>query len=73
MTQSRIIKSACGLCLHQCGIDIHVEADRIVKVTGTKEHPSNKGVLCPNGSDYMTGETLFVDGGFSTTIRFKQM
>jgi formate dehydrogenase (coenzyme F420) alpha subunit len=50
MAQERVVKSACGLCLHQCGIDIHIEGDRIVKVTGTKEHPSNKGVLCPKGA-----------------------
>jgi len=50
MKQSKTVKSACGLCFACCGINIHVEDDRVVKVTGMKEHPMNKGKLCPKGA-----------------------
>ena len=45
-----IVKTACELCAWSCGMDVHVENGRIVKVTGMKEHPLNRGRLCPKGS-----------------------
>ena len=50
MNQSRVVKSACALCLACCGINIHVEDDKIVKVTGMQEHPASKGRLCVRGA-----------------------
>jgi len=50
MKESKVVKSACGLCLSCCGINIHVEDGRIVKVTGMQEHPINRGKLCPRGA-----------------------
>lgn len=44
-----IIKTDCALCVHSCGIDVHVSDGRIVKVEGMSEHPISKGLLCPRG------------------------
>ena len=46
----KVIKTACALCVHSCGMDVHVKDGRIVKVEGMKEHPLNKGELCPRGA-----------------------
>jgi anaerobic selenocysteine-containing dehydrogenase len=40
----RVIKSICRMCSSCCGIDAHVEEERLVKVTPMKEHPVNR--LC---------------------------
>ncbi len=45
-----VIKTACELCAWSCGMNVHVENGKIVKVTGMKEHPLNRGRLCPKGS-----------------------
>ena len=46
---AKVIKTDCGLCVNCCGLDVHVENDRIVKIEGTKEHWLNKGEICPKG------------------------
>ena len=48
----KIVKSVCRLCgtAHGgCGIDVHVDNGKIVKIEGTKNHPSNNGTLCARG------------------------
>jgi anaerobic selenocysteine-containing dehydrogenase len=35
----RIAKSVCNLCSNHCGINVHVENGKIVKVDGMQEHP----------------------------------
>jgi len=37
------------LCFSGCGVLVHVEDNRIVKVEGDPGSPVNKGVLCPKG------------------------
>ena len=44
------VKSVCPYCGVGCGIVLHVEDDRVVKVAGDKTHPSNYGRLCTKGS-----------------------
>jgi anaerobic selenocysteine-containing dehydrogenase len=44
------IKTACELCAWSCGLNVKVEGGRITKVSGMKEHPLNRGRLCPKGS-----------------------
>ncbi len=51
-----IIKSNCMLCVNSCGIDVHVSGGKIVKVAGMKEHPLNKGLLCPRGGQTVDWE-----------------
>jgi len=41
-----IIKSACGFCYAGCGVRIHVENGKPVKIEGDPENPINKGLLC---------------------------
>ena len=42
----KIIKSVCGFCYAGCGIRIHVENGKPVKIEGDPESPVNKGLLC---------------------------
>jgi len=41
----------CSICepLFHCGIDAYIQDGAVVKVEGTKEHPVNRGTLCPKG------------------------
>lgn len=43
---AEIIRSTCGLCYAACGVRIHVEKGRPVKIEGDPDSPVNKGVLC---------------------------
>ncbi|MDP1990708.1 MAG: molybdopterin-dependent oxidoreductase [Syntrophales bacterium] len=45
-----IAKTICGLCAqNDCGMDVFVEDGKIIKIKGMREHPYNRGVLCPKG------------------------
>ncbi|MDQ0193037.1 bifunctional nitrate reductase/sulfite reductase flavoprotein subunit alpha [Paenibacillus wynnii] len=44
------VKSVCPYCGVGCGIVLEVSDNRVVKVTGDKEHPANFGRLCTKGS-----------------------
>jgi sulfite reductase (NADPH) flavoprotein alpha-component len=44
------VKSVCPYCGVGCGIVMEVDGDRIVRVSGDKQHPSNAGRLCTKGS-----------------------
>lgn len=44
MNPFRVVKTICNLCVARCGIDVHVQNERIVKVTGMQESPFN--MLC---------------------------
>ncbi len=48
---TRIIKSDCALCVNCCGIDAYVSQGKFIKVKGMKEHPVNRGGLCPKGAN----------------------
>ena len=43
------VKSVCPYCGVGCGIVMQVENDRIIKVSGDKSHPANRGKLCTKG------------------------
>ena len=45
----QVIKTVCGMCGgDNCGIDVHVvDGGRIVDINGMREHPVNRGKLCP--------------------------
>ncbi len=49
-TGIEIKKTICSICGVQCGIDAYVKDGRLIKVEGTKENPSNRGVLCVKGA-----------------------
>ncbi|MEM3453333.1 MAG: molybdopterin-dependent oxidoreductase, partial [Candidatus Hadarchaeum sp.] len=44
---SRVIKTVCRICSGECGLDVYVHDGKIVKVEGMKEHPINRGEICP--------------------------
>jgi sulfite reductase (NADPH) flavoprotein alpha-component len=48
--ESNKVKSVCPYCGVGCGIVLEVSGNRVVKVTGDKEHPTNFGRLCTKGS-----------------------
>jgi formate dehydrogenase (coenzyme F420) alpha subunit len=48
-SESKWIATDCTICYHSCGMNVLVENGRITKVEGLKEHPLNKGRLCPKG------------------------
>lgn len=41
--------TGCYLCYHSCGAEVTVEDGKVVQIKGIKEHPLNKGELCPKG------------------------
>jgi anaerobic selenocysteine-containing dehydrogenase len=56
-------KTACILCECNCGLEVQVEARRLVKFRGDKAHPSSRGYACEkphrldhyqNGTDRLT-------------------
>ena len=44
-----VVKTACGLCHLGCGMNVYVDDSRLVRVEGMREHPLNRGALCPKG------------------------
>ncbi len=48
-SESKWIATDCTICYHSCGMNVRVEEGRIVGVEGLKDHPLNKGRLCPKG------------------------
>jgi anaerobic selenocysteine-containing dehydrogenase len=44
-----ILRSTCGICQIGCGVLVHVDNGRVIKVEGDPESPLNEGVLCPKG------------------------
>ena len=49
-SKSKWIATDCTICYHSCGMNVLVEEGRITKVQGLKDHPLNKGRLCPKGA-----------------------
>ena len=49
-SKSRWVATDCTICYHSCGTEVLVEEGRIKKIRGLKEHPLNKGRLCPKGA-----------------------
>ncbi|MEC0229975.1 molybdopterin oxidoreductase family protein [Paenibacillus alba] len=49
MMTTHKVKSVCPYCGVGCGIVLEVSENRVLKVTGDKEHPTNFGRLCTKG------------------------
>ncbi len=43
------VKSICRMCHGGCGVVVHVENGKAVKIEGDRDHPLNRGYLCPKG------------------------
>jgi anaerobic selenocysteine-containing dehydrogenase len=46
----RVVKSACRMCHGVCQVLVHMEGDRVVKVTGDPDSPTSRGYICPKGT-----------------------
>ena len=44
-----IHKTGCVLCAQNCGLEVEVEDNRIVKVRGDKDNPRSQGYVCRKG------------------------
>jgi len=42
-------KTGCVLCAQNCGLEVEVENNRIMKVKGDKDNPRSKGYVCRKG------------------------
>ena len=53
MADTKTVKGCCPLdCPDTCAWIAHVENGKVVRVTGDKEHPFTRGVLCAKVNDY---------------------
>ncbi|HXF54088.1 MAG TPA: molybdopterin oxidoreductase family protein [Hyphomicrobiaceae bacterium] len=46
----RIAKTTCYMCACRCGIEVHVRHGRIRYISGNRDHPVNRGIICGKGS-----------------------
>ena len=45
-----VAKTTCYMCACRCGIDVHIRDGKVRYISGNKDHPVNRGVLCGKGS-----------------------
>ena len=50
MAEKRVEQSACRMCHGVCQVLVHMEGDRVVKITGDPDSPTSRGYLCPKGA-----------------------
>jgi len=50
MNEKRVVRSSCRGCHGVCQVLVHMEGDRVVKVTGDPDSPTSRGYLCPKGA-----------------------
>ena len=48
--ETKIVKTCCRACIHNCGVLAHVRNGRVVKIEGNPEYPMSKGTLCRRAS-----------------------
>jgi len=52
MGSERVVRTICQGCHCECGVFVHVQDERVVKIEGDPDHPMNEGILCPKGLAY---------------------
>ncbi|MCJ7652993.1 MAG: molybdopterin-dependent oxidoreductase, partial [Actinobacteria bacterium] len=50
MVNERVVRSSCRMCHGVCQVLVHLDGDRVVKVTGDPDSPTSRGYLCPKGA-----------------------
>lgn len=45
----KVYRSICRMCHGVCGVRVHMEDGRVVKVTGDPDHPMSRGYICSKG------------------------
>lgn len=43
------VRSICSICNSSCGIILHIENNKLIKVSGDKDNPVTKGYICVKG------------------------
>ncbi len=46
---NRIVRSSCRGCHGVCQVLVHLEGDKIVRITGDPDSPTSRGFICPKG------------------------
>jgi anaerobic selenocysteine-containing dehydrogenase len=46
---TRVVRSSCRGCHGVCQVLVHLEGDRVVRVTGDPDSPTSRGYICPKG------------------------
>jgi anaerobic selenocysteine-containing dehydrogenase len=49
-SSTRVVRSSCRGCHGVCQVLVHMEGDRVIKVTGDPDSPTSRGYLCPKGA-----------------------
>ena len=44
-----MVKSICDRCHCACGVLVHIEDGKVVKIEGDPDFPQNDGMMCPKG------------------------
>ena len=47
---TRVVRSSCRGCHGVCQVLVHVEGEKIIRVSGDPESPTSRGFLCPKGA-----------------------
>ncbi|MFC1995354.1 molybdopterin-dependent oxidoreductase [Chloroflexota bacterium] len=47
MSKRRVVRSACNICIGGCGVLVHLDDNKVVKLAGDPESPVSKGIICP--------------------------
>ena len=46
---TKVVKAVCYPCHSQCGVLVHVQNGRVIKIEGDPEHPESEGSMCVRG------------------------
>ena len=47
--ETKVVKTACGMCYVGCGINVKVENGVVVNIEGNPDSPQNRGKMCAKG------------------------
>jgi anaerobic selenocysteine-containing dehydrogenase len=45
-----VVHRQCTLCEAHCGIDVEVDGDRVLRITGDAQDPISRGYICPKAA-----------------------
>lgn len=64
---SDVVKSCCGLCPGMCGVIVHLEDGKVVKVEGDPDSPISKGAICSKAA--FSPELLYHPGRLHNPLK----
>ena len=54
MSEKKVCKSICRMCGSGCGIEVQIEDNKLVRISGDKDNHINRGRICIKGSSAVT-------------------